>query len=206
MLCHPGDTCTEHTLRQNFDWKGLFTTVHKLCKKFPTCQIAQTNNHKYGKLPPKQVEPNPWDTLCVDLIGPYTILWKGKNPLKLWCLTMIDPATGWFETSQMRNKRLQKFWILPRKLGLLVTHFHNKLCLILVPNLSMNIPRCVKTTISSKGKQLQLGILSSMQSSNESIKLLEISSAHLTCPTSLTTIHGLFFLFQPYFPSVQIIT
>ena len=39
-------------------------------------------NQKYVKLPPKQAETNPWDTLCVDLIGPYTIPRKGKNPLK----------------------------------------------------------------------------------------------------------------------------
>ena len=37
MICHPGETCTEHTLRQRFDWKGLHTTVHNMCKKCPTC-------------------------------------------------------------------------------------------------------------------------------------------------------------------------
>ena len=36
----------------------------------------------------------------------------------------------------------------------------------------------------------QLGILSPMKSLKESIKLLEISSEHLMCLTSLTTIHG----------------
>ena len=104
MLYHPGETRTEHTLRQHFDWKGLHTTVHDLCKKCPTYQRAKTTNQKYGKLPPKQAETNPWDTLCVDLIGPYTIPRKGKKPLKLWCLTMIDPATGWFEMAQILNK------------------------------------------------------------------------------------------------------
>ena len=29
---------------------------------------------------------------------------KGKTPLKLWCLTMIDPATSWFEMAQIPNK------------------------------------------------------------------------------------------------------
>ena len=27
-----------------------------------------------------------------------------KTPLKLWCLTMVDPAIGWFEMSQTPNK------------------------------------------------------------------------------------------------------
>ena len=73
MLCHPGETQTEHTLRQHFDCRGLRTTVHDVCKKCQTCQRAKTTNQKYGKLPPKQDEKNPWDTLCVDLISPYKI-------------------------------------------------------------------------------------------------------------------------------------
>ena len=80
MLCHPGETRTEHTFRQHFYWKGLRTTVHDVCKKFPTCQRAKTTNQKYGKLSPKQAETNTWDTLCVDLIVPYTIPQKGKPP------------------------------------------------------------------------------------------------------------------------------
>ena len=104
MLCHPGETCTEHTIYQHIDWKGLCTTVHDVCKKCSTCQRAKTKNQKYGKLPPKQAERNPWDTLCVALIGTYKIPRKGKNPLKLWCLTMIYHATGWFEMAQIPNK------------------------------------------------------------------------------------------------------
>ena len=41
MLSNPGEISTEHTLRQSFDWKGLCTTVHNVCKKYPTCQIAK---------------------------------------------------------------------------------------------------------------------------------------------------------------------
>ena len=96
MLYHPVETCTEHTLRQNFDWKGFRTTVHNVCNKCPTCQMSKTTNQKYGKLPPKQAEPNPWDTLCVKRIGPYTTPREGKTQLKLLCLKMIYPTTGWF--------------------------------------------------------------------------------------------------------------
>ena len=115
MLCHPGETQTEHTLRQHFDWKGLHTTVHKVCKKCPTCQRVKTTNQKYGKLPPKQAETNPWDTLCVDLIGPYTIPRKGKKTLKLWFLKMIDLATGWFEMAQIPNKKAAEISDITRK-------------------------------------------------------------------------------------------
>ena len=85
-------------------YKYLCTTDHDVCKKCPTCQIAKTTNQKYGKLPHKQAETNPWYTLCVDLIGPYMIPLKGKNLFKLWCLTMIDPAIGWLEMAQIPNK------------------------------------------------------------------------------------------------------
>ena len=115
ILCHPGETQTEHTVRQHFDWKGLRTTVHDVCKKCPTCQRAKITNQKYEKLPPKQAEINPRYKLCVDLIGPYTIPRKGKNPLKLWCLTMIDPATGWFEIAQIPNKTATEILEITKK-------------------------------------------------------------------------------------------
>ena len=104
MLCHSVETCTEHTLRQNFDWKGLHTSVQNVCKKCPTRQRAKKTNQKYGNLPSKKAETNPWETLCVDLIGPYTIPRKGKNPLKCLYLTIINPATGWFKMAQIPNK------------------------------------------------------------------------------------------------------
>jgi transposase InsO family protein len=34
----------------------------------------------------------------------YKIKRKGKKELILWCLTMIDPVTGWFEMAQIANK------------------------------------------------------------------------------------------------------
>ena len=115
MLCHLGDTQTEHTLRQIFDWKGLAQQSTTYVRKCPTYQISKATNQKYGKLPPKQDEKNPWDTLCVDLIGPYTIPQKGKELLKLWCLKMIYPTTGWFEMAQIPNKTAAEIADIPEK-------------------------------------------------------------------------------------------
>jgi hypothetical protein len=47
-------------------------------------------------LPPKDAEAIPWDKMCIDLIGPYKIKMKGRKMLICRCVTMIDPATGWF--------------------------------------------------------------------------------------------------------------
>jgi hypothetical protein len=56
------------------------------------------NPHKnYGHLSLKDIDQNPWDTICVDLIGPYTITTKHGKELNLHALTMCDPATGWLE-------------------------------------------------------------------------------------------------------------
>ena len=160
MLCHLVETCREHTLCQNLDWKVFHTTVHNVCKKCPTWQRAKTNNHKYGNLSRKQAETNTWDTLCVDLIGPYTIPHKVKirsNCGTSQWSTLPQAGLRWHKYP---IKWLQKLLILPRNICLLVTHFHRELCLIVVPDLWLNLPRCVKTTIASKGNPLQLGILS----------------------------------------------
>jgi hypothetical protein len=48
-----------------------------------------------------------WDRLCVNLIGPYNIKSnvKGVKILPLKCITMIDPATGWFEIKEYNDKK-----------------------------------------------------------------------------------------------------
>jgi len=104
MLCHSGETRTEQTIRQQFWWSNLRNDVHNICSKCDTCQRAKRTTKKYGHLPAKEAEADPWEVLCVDLVGPYTIKRRGKNNLILWCLTMIDPATGWFEMREIPNK------------------------------------------------------------------------------------------------------
>jgi hypothetical protein len=73
-----------------------------------TCQVCQTTKQdhkrkKYGLLPPKIAESDHWVMVCVDLVGPFTI----RTPAKihsLLTLTMIDPATGWFEIVEATSK------------------------------------------------------------------------------------------------------
>ena len=104
MLCHAGETRTEQTIRQQFWWPDLRANVHDCCTKCDTCQRTKRTSKKYGHLPIKEAEADPWEKLCVDLIGPYTIKRRGKRNLTLWCVTMIDPATGWFEMKEIPNK------------------------------------------------------------------------------------------------------
>ena len=43
----------------------------------------KTVNKKNGKIPAKLAEETLWNKLCVDIIGPYKILGKGKEPIIL---------------------------------------------------------------------------------------------------------------------------
>ena len=126
-LCHPGETRTELSINQHFYWKNLRKTVHDVCSKCDACQRLKRGKKKYGKLPPKEAEAQPWDTLCVDLIGKYQFTTKGGgaeykispppsnekyklktkngNTVYLQAITMIDPATGWVEIRAVPSAR-----------------------------------------------------------------------------------------------------
>ena len=121
QLCHPGKTRTEQTIRMNFTWKGLRETVHDMCSKCHTCQLTKRSSKEYGHLPEKEAEAMPWERLCVDLIGPYTMKViegnKKVTKLKLWAVTMIDPATGWFEVKQIHGKNQEQWQVLLNRHG-----------------------------------------------------------------------------------------
>jgi hypothetical protein len=44
---------------------------------------------------------NPWECLCVDLIGPYTVKGKDNSQIDFMALTMIKPASSWFEIVEL---------------------------------------------------------------------------------------------------------
>jgi hypothetical protein len=48
----------------------------------------------------------PWRALCVDLVGPYTLKGKDGSSIDFMCLTMIDPATSWFEIVELPTVRV----------------------------------------------------------------------------------------------------
>jgi hypothetical protein len=51
---------------------------------------------KDSKLPAKLITTNPWEVLCVDLIGPYTLKGKDSTQIEFMCVTMINSITSWF--------------------------------------------------------------------------------------------------------------
>ena len=106
-LMHPGANRTEESIKQHLYWPGLQDNCKALTKTCLTCQLSKKQQRKCGHLPVKAAETSPWETPCVDLIGPHKMRRKGKHEpdLELKAVTMIDPATGWFETCTCDDKR-----------------------------------------------------------------------------------------------------
>ena len=93
-LQHPGHSRLEETLRAAMYWKSMRTTIRSYVKRCRSCQLNKRRTLKYGKLPAKTVVMTPWEVLCVDLIGPYTLKGKDGSQIDFMCLTMIDPASS----------------------------------------------------------------------------------------------------------------
>ncbi len=100
-LQHPGHTSLGETMNTAMYWKGMHTTIQTLTKSCESCQVNKRRSQKYGHLPPKTVYTIPWECLCVDLIGPYTL--KGKDNLQIdfMALTMINPSSSWFKIAEL---------------------------------------------------------------------------------------------------------
>ena len=68
------------------------------------CQMTKRGKIKYGHLPTKEADVNPWDVLCIDLIVSYSVKQSNNQTQALWALTMIDPATNWFDMIEINTK------------------------------------------------------------------------------------------------------
>ncbi len=100
-LQYPGHSRLEETMRSVMYWKGMCTTIWRHVKSCRSCQVNKRHSQKYGHLPRKLVITTPWKALCVDLIGPYTLKGKDGSSIDFMRLTMIDPATSWFEIVEL---------------------------------------------------------------------------------------------------------
>jgi hypothetical protein len=105
-LQHPGHSRLEETMRSVMYWKGMRGTIRSYVKSCRSRQVNKRHSQKYRHVPLKLVITIPSKALCVDLIGPYTLNGKDGSSIDFMCLTMIDPATNWFEIVEL--PKLQK--------------------------------------------------------------------------------------------------
>jgi hypothetical protein len=124
-LVHPGFDRTYQSIADAYTWVGMHGMIKEWCRSCDRCQRCKTTYRQYGLLPPKQAEEIPWERLCVDCIGPYTfrryaegVSKKDREKVVLRCVTMIDPATGWFEIAEVPDfkafpvtKAVEKTWL-----------------------------------------------------------------------------------------------
>ena len=95
------------TLTAVMYWKNMRLHISKHVKTCDRCQRGKKHKLKYGYIPPKIATTRPWKQVCVDLIGPYVIKAKGKSKLDFMCLTIIDPATSWFEIAELPHSDVE---------------------------------------------------------------------------------------------------
>jgi hypothetical protein len=100
-LQHPGHTHLKETMKSAIYWKGMRITVRSITKSCKSCQMNRKRTRKYRHLPSKIVISTPWEALCVDLVGPCTLNGKDGSSIDFMALTMIDPASSWFEVVEL---------------------------------------------------------------------------------------------------------
>jgi hypothetical protein len=100
-LQHPGHTRLKEMMNAAMYWKGMHTTIRSLTKSCKSRQVNKRRSQKYGHLPPKTVYTIPWECLCVDLIGPYTLKSKDNLQIDYMALTMINPTSSWFDIAEL---------------------------------------------------------------------------------------------------------
>ncbi len=105
-LQHPGHSRLKETMRSMMYWKDMRNTVRRYVKSCRSCQVNKRHSLKYGHVPPKLVITTPWEVLCVNLVGPYTLKGKDGSSIDFMCLTMINPATSWFKIVELPTVRV----------------------------------------------------------------------------------------------------
>ena len=102
-LSHPGQTRMDKTMSQTLYWPKMAAQIDNHVKKCKKCQLSKNPRKEYGHLPPKQWDKLvPWQRVDVDLIGPFKIK-TPQREVELRAMTMIDPATGWFEVKDIKE-------------------------------------------------------------------------------------------------------
>ena len=103
LLVHPGPHRMYKTMMTHFHWPRMEADIKRFCRTCDKCQRFKRTRQHYGAIPKANPETKPWNGLCVDLIGPYSIPRNIQNN-QLSCLTMIDPATKWIEIARIFSK------------------------------------------------------------------------------------------------------
>ena len=74
ILGHAGINRLYVTMKSHFWFPNMLHSITQYVKQCKFCQRYNKQTQKYGHVPPKNVlHLNPWDEVCVDMIGPWKI-------------------------------------------------------------------------------------------------------------------------------------
>ena len=104
-IYHSGGEKLANTLKKLCHWKYITNQSRNFtncCKEF---QNQKKRALRYDHLPPNNIAENemtPWNTVHIELIGPYTVKFKQTQPggsikevdFHITCMAFIDPSTG----------------------------------------------------------------------------------------------------------------
>ena len=76
-LCHPGDSRVHKNLASILYQENMEDEIRQFMKQCTICQRLEKKKH--GKISPKNVEQIRWDTMCIDLVGPYKVIDQKGN-------------------------------------------------------------------------------------------------------------------------------
>ena len=116
-LEHSGISRLKATISTVVYWLDSFTNVKRVVKSCKQCQTGKRHNLRYTKIPPKTSDQVPCHNGCVNLISPYTLKGQGEKTMVFMCLTITDPATGWFEMVDLLviSQMVEKGYTLTQK-------------------------------------------------------------------------------------------
>jgi hypothetical protein len=91
VLSHVGTSRLEDSIKVHFYHPRLRERIAVIVGTCEACQKYKLPGRGVGELPPREAEVAPWNTVAVDLIGPWKIQIPGQE-LVFKALTCIDPA------------------------------------------------------------------------------------------------------------------
>lgn len=104
LLLHPGSTRMIGSMKK-ITWPTLQNYVEKFVKNCNVCSKNNLTHQKYGKLSISNTQAPPWESVAVELIGPYGNS-KELNKNR-YALTMIDVGTRWVELAPLNVKECE---------------------------------------------------------------------------------------------------
>ena len=104
VTAHSGADRLYKTITTVLYYRGLKEKVIDFVKYCDTCQRSKNPGMSNVELPPRNATELPWETVAVDLIGPWTVDIPNLGAVSFRALTIIDVCTTLSEVTRLDEK------------------------------------------------------------------------------------------------------